>query len=163
VAFTRIKIAEDRNEVLQKMMSWCAYQERSQDEAMRKLAGFGLSDDDAAELIARLISENFINEERFALAFAGGKFRIKQWGRIKIRSALRLHKISDYSIKKALAAIDAQDYENTMVKLIEKKLQTLKAGDTRRQFYSTLSYMVSRGFESDLATEQLNTILHDNI
>ncbi len=145
---------------LQKIQSWCAYQERSQQETRRKLLDYGLSQEEADAILAALISNNFLNEERFALALAGGKFRIKHWGKNKIKQELRKHKISDYSINKALRSIDGEAYEQTMIKVIEKKLKLLKQGDTRKQFYTVLSYLVSRGFESDLVTEQLNSILH---
>lgn len=145
-----------------KIKNWCAYQERSQSETRRKLYDYGLHSEDVEQIIADLIGENFLNEERFALAFAGGKFRIKQWGRGKIKMELKKHKVSDYCINKALKSIDGNDYEKTIIKTIEKKLKLIKSSDRRKQFYSTLSYLVSRGFESDMVTEQLNNILQPN-
>ena len=56
---------------------------------MRKLYELGADEEVAEEVIVYLIGENFINEERFAKAFAGGKFRIKKWGKIKIKQALK--------------------------------------------------------------------------
>jgi regulatory protein len=157
---TKIKLSPEQ--AFFKIKNWCAYQERSQQETRRKLYEYGLHEEDVEQIIANLIGENFLNEERFALAFAGGKFRIKQWGRGKIKMELKKHKVSDYCINKALKSIDSDDYEKTMIKTIEKKLKLVKSTDVRKQFYSTLSYLVSRGFESDLVTEQLNNILHTN-
>lgn len=145
-----------------KIRSWCAYQERSQDETRHKLREFGLSSEDAEAMIARLIGENFLNEERFALAFAGGKFRIKHWGRNKIRIELKKHKVSDYCINKALNAIPADDYERVLTKVLEKKLSGLKSTDARKTFYIVLKYAVSRGFESDLVSGQLNLLKEKN-
>ncbi len=149
-----------------RIKNWCAYQERSQDETRTKLRSYGLHNEDTEELISKLISENFLNEERFALALAGGKFRIKHWGKNKIRQELRKHKISEYCVNKALKSIDADDYETVLKKVIEKKLNGLKPGKNKtapysknNDFYTVLKYAVSRGFESDLASEQLNLLL----
>ena len=142
-----------------KISNWCAYQERSQQETRKKLYEYGLPAQEVEQIIATLIEENFLNEERFALALAGGKFRIKHWGRIKIKLELKKHGISDYLINKALKAIGSSDYVNTLKQVAEKKLATVKGNDRRKLFYTTLSYLVSRGFESDLAAEQLNQLL----
>ena len=104
-----------------KIKQWCAYQERSQHETRQKLYDYGLFSEDVEDIIAKLIEENFLNEERFALALTSGKFRIKRWGRIKIKLELKKHKVSDYLIQKALKSINDKDYEMTIVKIIEKK------------------------------------------
>jgi regulatory protein len=144
---------------LLKISNWCAYQERSQHETRIKLRDYGLEASLAEEIIANLIGENFLNEERFAMAFAGGKFRIKQWGRNKIKAELKWHKIPESLIQKALKSIDAGDYEKAIEKLIEKKQRSLKHGTRQKTVYSILSYAVSRGFESDLVTDKLNELL----
>ncbi|MFI5141877.1 MAG: regulatory protein RecX, partial [Bacteroidia bacterium] len=100
-------------QALIKIRDWCAYQERCQQEARDKLYDYGLKTDDVENIIAQLVNENFINEERFAIAFAGGKFRIKKWGKVKIKQELKAKRVSDYCIKKGLAIIDNTDYINT--------------------------------------------------
>jgi regulatory protein len=142
-----------------KIKQWCAYQERSQNETRYKLYEYGLKEIEVEEIISKLISENFLNEERFAMALAGGKFRIKHWGKIKIKIELKKHKISDYSINKALKAIDGDDYINILTLVLEKKIRQTKVKEKQKLFYSVLNYAVSRGFERDLATEQLNKLL----
>jgi len=142
-----------------KIKLWCAYQERSHNETRLKLYDFGLFKDDVELIISKLIEENYINEERFALALSGGKFRIKQWGKIKIKIELRRHKISDYSINKALNNIEDTDYINTIILVLEKKLRLTKSTNKQKLFYSVLNYAVSRGFERDLVNEQLNKLL----
>lgn len=134
---------------------WCAYQERSQHETRLKLLSYGIRAEEAEELIARLISENFLNEERFALAFASGKFRIKRWGRNKIRSELRKHHLTERTIRTALDSIAEADYFATLGALIDKKLPSTGA-DRRRAYYTVLRYLVGRGFESDLAGDCIN-------
>ncbi|MBA2611382.1 MAG: RecX family transcriptional regulator [Bacteroidetes bacterium] len=142
-----------------KIKQWCAYQERSQNETRYKLYEYGIKENDVNDIISKLISENFLNDERFALALAGGKFRIKHWGKIKIKIELKKHKISEYSIKKALSAINDEDYLKTITLVLEKKLRQAKINDKQKLFYSTLNYAASRGFERDLAIEQLNKLL----
>ncbi len=139
----------------QKIRNWCAYQERSHHETRQKLYGFGLYSEEVEGIITDLIQENFLNEERFALAFAGGKFRIKQWGKNKIRMELRKHKVSEPNINKALKAINEEDYRNTIFKLIEKKMKSQGKAQDQKRFYTTLNYLISRGFEADLVKEQL--------
>jgi len=157
--YKTVKIKHTPEQALFKIKNWCAYQERSQNEVRQKLYEYHLEPEDAEQIIATLISENFLNEERFALTFTSGKFRIKQWGRNKIKVELRKHKVSDYSINKALKSIDGDEYEKTIIKVIEKKLRLTRSTDRRKQFYGTLTYLASRGFESDLVTEQLNKLL----
>lgn len=155
------KISLSAEEALFKIKNWCAYQERSQSETRRRLLDYGLATETANQILATLIEENFINEERFALALAGGKFRIKRWGRNKIKMELKKHQVSDYSINKALKAIDAEDYDAVLKHVVEKKLEALERGDRRKIFYSVLNYAVSRGFESNLVTDKLNDLLAD--
>ena len=99
-----------------KIKQYCAYQERCHAEVRDKLYSFGLYKKDAEFIISQLISENYLNEERFAILYAGGKFRIKQWGRVKIKHALRQKQVSEYSIKKALKEISESDYKKTLQK-----------------------------------------------
>lgn len=155
------KIKHSPEQAYYKIQNWCAYQERSQNETRLKLTEYGLDSEAADEQIAKLISENYLNEERFATALASGKFRIKQWGRNKIRNELKKHKVSDYNINQAIKSIDDKDYLATLRHLVEKKLES-GSGDRRKDFYSTMRYLISRGFESDLATEELNSALEKN-
>lgn len=142
-----------------KIQNWCAYQERSQNETRFKLLDYGLNPEEADQLISKLITENFLNEERFAMALARGKFRIKQWGKNKIRIELKKHRVSDYCINRAMKEIDPDEYDKTISELLEKKLATTGTEDRKKAFYTALKYLVSRGFESDLVSQQLNLAL----
>src|SRR5213082_1811867 len=90
-----------KEQALQKLKHYCGYQERSHVEAIEKLYSFGLYKQEVEECISRLIEEDYLNEERFAMAYARGKFRMKRWGKIKIRYALKEKAVSDYCINKA--------------------------------------------------------------
>lgn len=133
-----------------KAEAYCAYQERCQQEVRDKLYEWGLFPDAVESIIAKLISDNFLNEERFAKAYAGGKFRIKKWGRIKIKLELKKRKISDYCIKQAMKEINEDTYLETLKQLIEKKSKEIKGGKEQIRDLKIANYIVSRGFENDL-------------
>ena len=143
-----------REQALQKLRHYCAYQERCHNEVKEKLYAFGLHRKEVDESIAQLIEEDYLNEERFAIQFAGGKFRMKQWGRIKIKYALKQRQISEYCIKKALKEIDVEAYHATLLKLSEQKWSSLK---NERNIFArkskTRDFLLQRGFESDLVNE----------
>jgi len=144
---------------LPKLKQYCAYQERCHSEVKEKLAGYGVYGDDAAEIISKLIEENYLNEERFAIHFAGGRFRVKEWGRVKIRYELKQKQVSEYCIKKALKSIDEDDYETTLQKLAEQKLKTLKGEKNifikKRKLQD---FLLQRGFETDLIREVVKKV-----
>ena len=138
----------------QKAKYYCAYQERSHAEVKKKLYGFGLYKNEVEILLSRLIEENYLNEERFAIAFAGGKFRIKQWGKTKIKYELKMRQISDYNIKKALSQIEEEDYLKMLQKLAAEKLATLKSEKNIFIRKSKLqNYLVGKGYEFNLIGE----------
>ncbi len=137
-------------EILAKAQHYCAYQERCHQEVKNKLYELGCNTDTVNEVMVRLIETNFLNEERFAKAFAGGKFRTKKWGRLKIKRELTARKISDYCIKSAMKEIDDKDYWECLVQLIEKKL-SVKSYWKEQQKITT--WLMGRGFELDLIKE----------
>lgn len=137
---------------------YCAYQERCQQEMRDKLYEWGLFPDAVESIIAKLISDNFLNEERFAKAYAGGKFRIKKWGRIKIKLELKKRKISDYCIKQAMKEINEDAYLETLKQLIEKKSKDIKGGKEHIRHFKIANYIASRGFENDLIWEVIKEL-----
>lgn len=139
-------------EILAKAQHYCAYQERCHQEVKNKLYELGCNTDTVNEVMVRLIETNFLNEERFAKAFAGGKFRTKKWGRLKIKRELAARKISDYCIKAAMKEIDEKDYWECLVQLIEKK--SPGKSDWKEQ-QKTTTWLMSRGFELDLIKEAM--------
>ena len=148
-----------KEEALQKAKQYCAYQERCHSEVKEKLYSFGMNKKEVDELLSELISENYLNEERFAILYAGGKFRIKQWGKVKIKYSLKQKQVSEYCIKKALAVIDERDYTKTLEKLFEQKLKTLKAEKNifikKRKLQD---YLMQRGFETGVVSKLIATV-----
>ena len=154
----------EKEQALQKLKQYCGYQERSHFEAREKLYGFGLYKQEVEELLARLIEEDYLNEERFAVAYAGGKFRMKGWGKIKIVHALKEKRISDYCIKKAIKEIDILQYEERLHKLATVKWNSLKSEkNIFIKMKKTQDYLLQKGFEPNLANAALHQLKSDEI
>lgn len=152
----KIKLSPDA--ALLKAQSYCAYQERSQQEVRDKLYTWGLWPEAVENIIAELINQNYLNEERFAIAYAGGKFRIMKWGRIKIKIALKQKNVSEYCIKKALQQISEEDYINTLKEVVDKRSRAEKEKNLIKRKYKLLNYATSRGFEKDLILDVLENL-----
>lgn len=110
-----------------RIKNYCAYQERCHSEVRNKLYSFGLNKSEVEQLISELISEDYLNEERFAIHFAGGKFRMKKWGKNRISNELKRKQVSDYCIAKAIKEIEDPDYRKAFSQLAEKKRLSLKS------------------------------------
>jgi len=152
------KAALTRQQALEKMEHYCAYQERSQQEVRDKLYTLGLHRNDVEEVISELIQTNFLNEERFAIAYTQGKFRMKNWGRLKIKQGLKLKRVSEKLITKALKQLDGDEYYITLTKVLEKKSALLKEKDPFKKRSRLFQYASGRGFESDLILESLRDL-----
>lgn len=137
-------------QALAKAKHYCAYQERNHTEVKEKLYAFGLRKAEVETLLSRLIEENYLNEERFARQFAGGRFRIKKWGRVKIAYELKQKRISPYNIRKALEEIDEVQYQALVRKLVADKWKKLKNEQHITRQFKTQQYLLQKGFESNL-------------
>lgn len=139
------------DQAFQKIKQYCAYQERCHSEVKEKLYSFSLYKKEVEEILSKLIEENYLNEERFAIQYAGGKFRMKQWGRVKIKYSLKQKQVSEYCIKKALATIPETDYLRVLQKLFDQKLKSLRSEKNifikKRKLQD---HLLQKGFESSL-------------
>jgi regulatory protein len=123
-------------------------------EVKDKLYSFGLRKNEVEEALSVLIEENYLNEERFAIQFAGGHFRTRHWGREKIRYELKQRQISDYCLKKGLAVIDEDAYRQTLEKLATGKWEALRGEENifiRRR--KVQEYLLQKGYERELILE----------
>ncbi len=136
------------SQALEKMRAYCALQDRCMQEVRQKLYQHGIWNDEAEEVIAQLIIEGFLDEERFARSFCRGKFRMKQWGCKKIIFELKQRNISAVCIQKALTEIDENEYLEVLRNLIDKRIDLPKASKADKQ--KTASYLIGKGFEADL-------------
>jgi regulatory protein len=146
-------------EAKQKIFRYCAYQERCHSEVRNKLYEYGLFRPDIDNIISGLITEGFLNEERFAKAFAGGKFRIKQWGRLKIQIELELRGLTKNCIKIGLKEIDDADYLKTLEVLIAKKRSQLDEENTFVLRDKIAQYVMHKGYEPELVWTTIKSII----
>ncbi|MEQ9437760.1 MAG: regulatory protein RecX [Cyclobacteriaceae bacterium] len=144
------KITSWKQQSKVKAAKYCAYQERTQQEVRDKLYSYGLYSDAVEEVLSELISEGFVNEERFAQAFARGKFRNNKWGRIKIEIGLRQKGLSDYCIQSGFREINEEAYRDTLQALIQKKWDALEGEEPYARKHKTARYALGKGYESEL-------------
>lgn len=141
------------------IVHYCKYQERCHSEARNKLYELGFTSISVEEQISLLIQADLLNEERFARAYARGKWRMKQWGKQKIVHQLRLKKISDYCIRKGLTEIDEAEYDTILEELAIKKATELKSEKNiftkKAKIYR---YLAQKGFENDLIQQVIAKI-----
>ena len=137
---------------------YCAYQERCHKEVINKLKNLGIIQNAIEKIVADLIQNNYLNETRFAQSFARGKFRIKKWGKVKIRRELNKREISEYNIKMGMKEISNSDYEETFNMLLEKKLSELSHLSESEKKRKVLNYLLYRGWEVEKIFEALRKI-----
>ncbi len=140
-----------KEQAFQKAKSYCSYQERTHKEVKEKLYGFGLRKADVEQLLTDLITEDYLNEERFAVQYAGGKFRMKQWGRKKIQYELKQKGLSAWCINKAMKEIDEADYLKIARKLAISKWKLLQKDHKQNKQAKAYAYLVQKGYEPELA------------
>lgn len=142
-----------------KLMQYCAYRDRSQQEVEDKLLDMRMIPEAREQIIIKLMQEDFLNEERFARSFVRGKFRIKKWGRIRIKQELKLRKISSPIILLAMTEIDEKQYFKTLEELAEKKLNLLTEPNTMKRRKKLSDHLLQKGFEYDLVVEVTNILI----
>lgn len=152
---------EHLKQVYPKIANFCAYQERTHEEVRQRLAKFFVLPDDAEILITQLIEDKYLNEHRYAQTYAGGKFRIKKWGKNRILHELKRKNLSEYSIRSAMKEIKETDYRETLVKLAEKKLEVLANKESNKLLLKKklATYLIQKGYEPELVWEMVELVL----
>lgn len=145
-------------EILQKLESYCAYQERCHLEVQKKLIDFGISEQEKSQIIVLLIEHNFLNEERFASIFSISKFHQKKWGKIRIKNELKARRISDYLINIALKKIPSDEYYNTFQILADRLWETITEKNTLKKRKKFCDSLLRKGWESDLIYEKVKEL-----
>lgn len=146
------------DEALQKLEHFCAYQERCHQEVITKLKAMGMIPAAIDTIVSHLIQSNYLNETRFAQSYARGKFRIKKWGKVRIKRELKARKISDYNIKLALREISATEYDAVFWALFEKQKERVKGGSSAEKKKKLLAFFSYRGWESERIYQALNEL-----
>ena len=143
----------------EKIQRYCAYQERSHQEVRNKLYEYGLYRNDVDEILSQLITDGYLNEERFSKAFAGGKFRMKKWGRIRIIHALEAKGVSANCIRLGLKEIDEPTYLSTLRQLLEEKLPHVDDENVFALRDKLSKYVIQKGYEPDLVWKEINGLI----
>tara|TARA_R110000850_G_scaffold190308_2_gene316204 strand:+ start:42327 stop:42797 length:471 start_codon:yes stop_codon:yes gene_type:complete len=147
------------DEAQAKMENYCAYQERCHQEVTRKLYEMQLIPEAVEKIMLHLFEHDFINETRFAKAFARGKFSIKKWGKNRIVNELKKRKISPYNINLALQELNDEDYYKTFDVLAEKRLKQIKETHKYKKRKKLADYLLYRGWESELVYEKTKELI----
>lgn len=148
--------------IFNKTAAYCSYQERSHQEVRDRLRKWNVWGADADEIIAELIVQNYLSEERFAKSYAGGKSRMKQWGRRKIKLELQRRGVSEYNINAGLKEIEDVDYKEGLKRLLTKKYNLLQKTETNRRVIGEklMRYAFGKGYEADLVKDTINELLN---
>jgi len=139
-----------KNKIYERMLKFCVYRDRCHAEVVEKMRKLNVEQDLADEILAELISENVLNEERFARSFARGKFRLNKWGKRKIVGELRKKQVPVQVIELGLKEIDEDEYFHALVKILEEKLESIKAKNEFEKINKLRSYAWSRGYEPEI-------------
>ncbi|MCD4773355.1 MAG: RecX family transcriptional regulator [Bacteroidales bacterium] len=142
--------------LLAKMQNYCSYQERSFFDVKSKLINWNVQEKVIDEIINELVKDNYLDEERYAKAYAGGKFRISKWGKNKIINELNKKQIPDIYIQIGLQEIDDVEYFNTLKEVISKKDATLNVSDPEKRMNRLANYAVSKGYSRGIVWKVLN-------
>ncbi len=134
-------------QALEYAKDYCAKEEHCQSDVKKKLRSYGVSEEEADICLAELITEGFINEQRYADLFAVSKFHQNKWGRNKITMHLKAKEISSICIGKALDKIDMEEYYNTISRLFEKRMQNDNSKISHLERRKTINFLMGRGFE----------------
>ena len=146
-----------------RLQNYCAYTERTKQEVLKKMQGYGLSEGDAEIVMEKLIKAGFINETRFVKSFAGGKFRIKKWGKRKIEMEMKKKGISGELIEKGLNEVTENDYQEALDELLEKKWKLIMRSAKEDEDYEVkqrrkqklMRYVLQKGYEMDIVIERI--------
>ena len=147
------------DQALSRAAAQCSRSEHSIEQIRQKLCQWGVSPTHAEQIIAHLINEKYIDEQRYAIAYVRDKYRLQRWGRVKISTMLHLQHISQTDIAQALNEIDPQEYHDNLVHTLQAKRRTLKDQDPRIIRDKLLRHAATRGYEVE---EIINIIEEDD-
>lgn len=152
-----IKLSKDEKVILEKMRSYCMYQERCILEVKKKLTRLHVVPKSKSKIIDHLIEDDYLNEVRFSKSFIQGKLRIKKWGRIKLNYELSIRGIKKFIIDEEINKISKEDYYQYFNEFSNNKIKTL-TGSKEQKKRSFVNYFTYRGWENNLIYEKLNEI-----
>ena len=156
------KLTYTLEEAKRSLERYCAYQDRCHQEIDRKLKEMRMIPEAREVIFLHLMEHDFLNEERFARSFARGKFRIKQWGRMRISRELKQRDISAYNIKAGMSEISQEDYEKTLWEIGQKRFSSVQEADVYKKRKKVADFLLRKGFESHKVYEVLKDLEREN-
>lgn len=147
-------------EALGRLADMCARSERCESELRRKLAGWGIAPSDADKIMAWLAAKRFVDDARFARAYAADKLRISRWGPRKIRQGLCAKRVAPEAVAAAMAAIDPEECRQALRGILEAKARQggdlLATYEGRTRLYRFAS---QRGFDLPMIAAAIKELL----
>jgi len=135
-------------QIQRKIEHYCVYQDRCEQEVRNKLTQWHIAFEQQNEIVQQLIEDRFLDEERFVQSYVSGKFRMKQWGKVKIKQYLSFKNVAQELIHKAIEQIDPTEYSATLQRLIQQKHQSLSSEkDAWKRHNKIKSYLIGKGYE----------------
>ena len=143
--------------ILEKIKSYCQYQERCIKEVRKKLYTLKVSTESTEKIISFLTNNDLLNDERFVKFFIQGKLRIKKWGKIKLKYELKSRGINYQIIETSIKNISDDEYISYFEEFSSNKIKFLK-GTLEQKKRSFINYFTYRGWENDLIYQKLRDI-----
>ena len=154
-----MEFKDQQKRAYQRAAALCSRAEKSSGGIIRKLTEWGVSDEEAQQILDRLIVEKFIDDERFAQSYVQDKFKFNKWGKIKISYQLRFDKISSSVIDDALAKIEDAVYREVLFDLVFEKNKNIKTSNQYDRKAKLFRFAQGRGFEADLISSVVDEVL----
>jgi regulatory protein len=152
---------EEPEYLLTKLRGFCAYQERCISEVAGKLKAWKVGQKRAEKIMEQLIREDYLNEERFARSFAGGKFRINHWGKSKIIYELEKRQVPDLIIQIGLEEIGEEEYSETLKELIRRKNREIREPDALKRKQKLIAFGIQKGYHYGMVKEAVEGLIRE--
>ena len=146
------------DKLLNKVATYASKCEHCESEVREKLLTWGGTNEEADEIIAYLIEERYIDNQRYANSYTKDKFRFNHWGKYKIGMMLRSKDIGNEEIEMALGLIDEEEYLEKLQQMLKEKLRSLKYSSEYEKRGKLFKFAQSRGFESSARSKVIDTI-----
>ena len=143
--------------IVEKIQSYCIYQDRCEKEVKKKLYTFNVEKDLQLKIINYLIDNDYLNEERFTKLFIQGKLRIKKWGKMKLKFELKSRGVENSMIDKYINEISDDEYTAYFNEFSSNKIKFLK-GTKDQKKRSFINYFTYRGWENYLIYQKIKEI-----
>ncbi len=142
-----------------KMARLCSRSEQCTADIRKKIAAFELPEEAIDKIITDLKTEKYLDDERYAKAYAKDKFKFNKWGRVKIRHTLRMKGVSESDIQTGLDEIDVEKYKKVLIKTMKDKAKTVKKKNKFEKMGQIIRFAQTRGFEPELIHRYLNLVI----